>query len=133
MLMLGTVAGKGLDLTGVSSDWNLESEDMVAGHEVGEEVGADVGSGSCSVYEQLYLLEESWLLLRFIRFDLDSLDILCWENMTGIRIDLSNSAHGVERLFWRSIGGEISFHTDWLWLQEIESLVHCESCCWSHR
>ena len=63
MLVLSAIAGQGIYLSIVSPDGNLEAEDFVTGHHVGQHVIADICLLGCLIDKQLHTLEESWITL----------------------------------------------------------------------
>merc|ERR1740130_1490464 len=63
MFMLGTITSEHFDFTVISFNWNLESENVVASHDVLEHILINVSFLSGFVNEHLNLLQESWLVL----------------------------------------------------------------------
>lgn len=61
VLVLCSVAGEGLNRAIVSLDWNLESEAVVASHDILKHIEGHVTVLTCTVVKHLDLLEVAWL------------------------------------------------------------------------
>lgn len=78
MLVLSSVAGKCFELAVVSSDWDLESNDIITCHDVLEHLRLDSSFGGSVINHLLDIFQELWfdLFVHWIRNDICSVSEL---------------------------------------------------------
>ena len=104
MFVLGPITSENLDLSVVSSNRNLETQNMITRHNVFEHIFRDISHGGCLVDKELNVLEEPGLLFLSARL-LESM-LLSLEENGCIRVYPRNTLDSyllasIELVDWR--------------------------------